>query len=214
MKHVIAVFLTLAWAVVPLTYADAAQSQAPQRGAGTPAPSGQRAGAPAGRATAAQKPAGAGPVIVFETVKGSFEIQTYPSESPKTVEYIVALVKKNFYNGLRVHRVVPGFVMQFGDPLTRDMTRKALWGTGGSGREIGVAEISPKRPHRVGAAALAHRGDPRGADSQIYIALAGLESPQIRNIEGKYTVFGQVVSGMDVVQKLQVPDVIRRATVK
>ena len=93
---------------------------------------------------------GAGPIIVFETVKGSFEIETYPNEAPKTVEHILALVKRNFYNGLRIHRFEPGFVVQWGDPQTRDMTKKDLWGTGGSGKTIGVSEVSPKRPHQTG----------------------------------------------------------------
>lgn len=154
------------------------------------------------------------PVIVFETVKGTFEVEMYPNEAPKSVAHILALVKRNFYNGLRVHRFVPGFVVQFGDPQTRDMTKRALWGTRGSGRPIGAAEISPKRPHRAGAVALAHAGDPREADSQLYIALSGPEDARIRNLDGDYAVIGQVISGMDVVRKLQVTDIIRRATVR
>ena len=175
----------------------------------------QRGTAAQGRGAApapAQRSPGAGPVIVFETVKGTFEVETYPNEAPKSVEHILALVKRNFYNGLRVHRVEPGFVIQFGDPQTRDMTKRDRWGTGGSGRTIGVAEISPKRPHKLGAVALAHRGDPREADSQMYIALNG--PARYGHLEGDYTVVGQVISGLDVVQKLQMTDVIRRATVK
>ncbi len=152
---------------------------------------------------------GAGPLIVFETVKGSFTMETYPNEAPKTVEHILALVKRNFYNGIRVHRVVPGFVVQFGDPLTRDMTKRDRWGTGGSNRAIEVAEANPKRTHVLGAVAAAHPGDPRQADSQIYITLA-----PAHRLDGDYTVLGQVIQGMDVVQKLAVTDVIRRATVK
>ena len=71
--------------------------------------------APAAPAPAAPTP-GAGPVIVVETVKGTFEFETYPNEAPRTVEHVVNLVKKNFYNGLRFHRVEPGFVIQAGDP--------------------------------------------------------------------------------------------------
>src|SRR5687767_4449812 len=91
---------------------------------------------------AGQSTPAAGPVLVFETEKGTFEIETYPKEAPKTVAHIVGLVNKRFYNGLRVHRVVPNFVVQLGDPQTRDMTKKAAWGTGGSGTSIGVAEFS------------------------------------------------------------------------
>ena len=156
------------------------------------------------------------PVVVFETVKGTFEIELFQKEAPKSTATILALVNKRFYNGLRVHRMIPGFVVQFGDPQTRDMSRKALWGNQGSGTPVGVAEVSPKRPHRVGAVGLAHGGDPKDADSQMYIALSGLEEPRIANIQnmGTFAVIGQVTSGMDVVRKLQIPDVIRRATVK
>lgn len=154
--------------------------------------------------------------LVVETVKGTFEIELYPKEAPKSVQHVLGLVKSRFYNGLRIHRLVPGFVVQFGDPLSRDMSKKALWGGGGSGKNIGVSEVNPKRPHRVGAVALAHPSDPLFADSQMYIALSGLEEPRIANLQkmGTFTVIGQVTSGMDVVRQLQVPDVIRRITVK
>ena len=185
------------------------------RGTGTASGTAQRGRAatpatPATPAAPARKSPGAGPVIVVETVKGSFEFETYPNEAPKTVEHILALVKRNFYNGQRVHRVEPGFVVQFGDPQTRDMTKRDDWGTGGSGKPIGASEVSKKRTHVVGAVAMAHLpGDPRGADSQMYITL----SPQPQ-LNADYTVFGQVISGMDVVQKLRIADIIRRVTVK
>ena len=154
------------------------------------------------------------PVVVFETAKGSFEVELYPIEAPKSVEHILTLVRRNFYNGLRVHRFVEGFVVQFGDPQSRDMTKKASWGSGGSGRAIGVAEISPKRTHKLGAVALAYasRSGPTSADSQIYICLNG--PARYGAIEGDYAVIGQVVSGMAVVQQLRELDVIKRASVK
>jgi cyclophilin family peptidyl-prolyl cis-trans isomerase len=143
-------------------------------------------------------------------------MEMYPAEAPKSVEHILTLVRRNFYNGLRVHRVVPGFVVQFGDPLTRDMSKRDRWGSGGSGRAIGVAEISPKRPHKLGAVALAYAGDAKTADSQMYICLNGPAryAPPQSSIQGNYAVIGQVISGMDVVDKLQEPDLIRRASVK
>jgi peptidyl-prolyl cis-trans isomerase B (cyclophilin B) len=163
---------------------------------------------------AAQAPApaaaGSGPIVVVETSRGTFEFETYPKEAPKTVAQITGLAKKNFYNGQRIHRVVPGFVIQFGDPQTRDMTKKAMWGTGGSGKSIGVAEISKLHTHATkGAVAMAHAGDPAKADSQMYVTLA----PQPR-LDKDYTVFGQVISGMDVVEKIQAGDVIKKVTVK
>jgi cyclophilin family peptidyl-prolyl cis-trans isomerase len=152
---------------------------------------------------------GAGPVIVVETAKGTFEFETYPNEAPKTVARILELIKKRFYNGQRVHRVVPGFVMQLGDPTTRDMTREADWGRYGSGTPIGVAEITKTRTHVRGAVAMAHADDATKADSQWYVTLA----PQPA-LDGKYTVFGQVISGMDVVTKLEIADRIVRVTVR
>ena len=178
-------------------------------------PATQKPAAPAGRgatATPAQpkKSPGAGPVVVVETVKGTFQFETYPNEAPKSVEHILGLVKRNFYNGMRVHRQVPGFIMQFGDPFSRDMSQKDLWGTGGSFNIVGVGEPNPKRTHGLGAVAMAYPGrDPRQADSQIYVTLA-----PVHRLDGDYTVIGQVIAGMDVVQKLAVPDVIRRVTVK
>ena len=163
---------------------------------------------PAPSAPVATSP-GAGPVIVVETVKGTFEFETYPNEAPKTVARIVELVNKRFYNGLRVHRVVPNFVMQLGDPTTRDMTTQNDWGRGGSGTPIGAAEITKSRTHVRGAVAMAHAGDATKADSQWYVTL----SPQAA-LNGKYTVFGKVISGMDVVVKLQVTDRIIRVTVR
>lgn len=160
------------------------------------------------QAPAATSP-GAGPVIVVETVKGTFEFETYPNEAPKTVARIVELVNKRFYNGQRVHRVVPNFVMQLGDPASRDMRREAEWGRGGSGTPVGVAEISKTRRHVRGAVALAHRGDATQGDSQFYVTLAA--QPRL---DGQFTVFGRVISGLDVVGKLEVTDRIIRMTVR
>ena len=156
------------------------------------------------------------PVVVFETSKGSFEMELYPAEAPKSVEHILTLVRRGFYNGLRVHRFVEGFVVQFGEPLSRDVSKKAQWGGGGSGRAIGVAEISAKHPHKLGAVALAHPNDPLLADSQIYICVNGPAryAPPNFELNGKYAVIGQVTSGMPVVQQLRVLDIIKKATVK
>jgi peptidyl-prolyl cis-trans isomerase B (cyclophilin B) len=147
-------------------------------------------------------------VIVVDTDKGAFEFETYPKEAPKTVEHIVALVKKSFYNGQRMHRVVPGFVVQWGDPNSRDMTKQSIWGRTGSGRPVGVAEISPLHNHKVGAVAMAHAGDPAlTADSQMYVALT---TERTRQLDGKYTVFGQVISGMSVVEKIGAKEINER----
>ena len=155
---------------------------------------------------------GAGPVVVIDTSKGVIEFETYPNEAPKTVAHILGLVKRGFYNGQRVHRVASNFVVQFGDPQTRDMTKKDMWGRGagaGSGKPVGVAEPHKNRGHKLGSVAMAHAGNPAQADSQMYITLRA--TPEL---DGKYTVFGQVISGMDVVQKIAVGDVIKKVTIK
>ncbi len=178
---------------------------ADQASTSKPAQAGAKPAAPA----APGRSPGGGPVIVFDTARGSFEVETYPNEAPKTVALVLDLVKRNYYNGLRVHRYEPGMLVQWGDPQTRDMTKKADWGTRGSGNPVGVSEVSPKRPHRAGAVGAAWARDPRSFDGQIYVVVAA--QPQLNS---RYTVWGQVISGMDVVEKLRVPDVIKRASVK
>jgi cyclophilin family peptidyl-prolyl cis-trans isomerase len=159
--------------------------------------------------SATQGPVPDGPVLVFETEKGTFEIATYQSLAPKTVAHIVGLVQKRFYTGLRVHRVVRNFVVQVGDPLTRDMTKKELWGTGGSGSPIGVAEFNKALRHSVGMVSMAHAGDAKRADSQFFIVIGPAS-----HLDGVHQIWGRISSGMDVVNKLAVPDRIIRATVK
>ena len=182
-------------------------------GAAQTAPAKKAAGAaPAAAAAPAKTSPGAGPVFVVETVKGTFEVETYPNEAPKTVEHVLGLIKRNFYNGQRVQRLVANQLIQFGDPQTRDMTKQAWWGRGfqaGSGKTIGVAEFSKKRLHKVGSVSMAHPGDARDADSQMFISLSA--QPKWN---GQYTVFGQVISGMDVVRKLAVTDRIVRVTLR
>jgi len=156
-----------------------------------------------------QTPAGTPPpVVLFETAKGNFEIQFFPEDAPKSVEKILGLVKQSFYRGQRVHRVTPSLV-QFGDIQTRDMSKIEYWGNGGSGSIVGVAEITKKHPHTRGAVGLAHSGNPIAADSQLYIMKTA--SP---GLDGKHAIVGQVISGMEVVDKIVVTDMIKNATVK
>ncbi|HTM26854.1 MAG TPA: peptidylprolyl isomerase [Vicinamibacterales bacterium] len=160
-------------------------------------------------AAAQQKSPGAGPIVVLETAKGTIEFETYPEEAPKTVAHIVQLVKKGFYNGQRFHRADPNFVIQIGDPATRDMTKQESWGRAGSGQPIGVAEITKKRRNGIGAVGMGHSGSAKAADSQFYITRRA--APEL---DGKYTVFGKVLKGMDVVNRIQKGDVLRRAYLK
>jgi cyclophilin family peptidyl-prolyl cis-trans isomerase len=149
------------------------------------------------------------PVIVCETAKGTFEIQTFAADAPKSVDHIVKLVRQGFYRGLRFHRVETRLV-QIGDPQTRNVSLKNIWGTGNSGTPIGVSEISRKHLHGRGAVGLAHGGSPQFADSQFYI-MKGADT----SLDGKYVVIGQVsAAGMAVVDKIEVADVLKNATIK
>jgi cyclophilin family peptidyl-prolyl cis-trans isomerase len=145
--------------------------------------------------------------MAIETVKGAIEIQLFRSESPKSVDHVLDLAKHNFYRGQRIHRVEASLV-QFGDPVSRDMSRRDWWGRAGSGSPIGVAEFNKHKNVR-GAVGLAHTGNAAYADSQLYICKAAMPS-----LDGKHVVIGQVVKGMDVVDKLQVADVLRNVTVR
>jgi len=152
------------------------------------------------------------PVIVVETSQGTFALETFQKDAPVSVAHIVELVRAGFYDGQRVHRAVPGFLVQFGDPQTRDTEKRALWGRGAeasSGKPIGVAETSLKHKNVSLAVGLAHMGEPAQADSQLYIMLD--TRPEL---DGQYVVIGQVVEGGDVPPKLQVGDQIRRVFVR
>lgn len=155
----------------------------------------------------AQAPA-AGPTVVIETSKGTITLETYPSEAPKTVENFLALVKSNFYNRQHFHRA-ESFVIQVGDPNSKDLAKQDSWGRRGNGKPVGVAEISKKLTHKKGAVGMAHAGDPAKADSQFYITRQAKKIP-----EGKYAIFGQVTSGMDVVDKIEVGDTVKRMYIK
>lgn len=167
----------------------------------------------AGRQTPKRTAAGPSrPIIVLETSKGTAEIELYPDQAPKTVERVLALVRKRFYNGQRIHRVEPGSLVQFGDKRTRDMTLRAQWGTGGlggSGKPIGAAEFSKTLRHVRGVVGMAHAGDPKLADSQIFINLR--PHPEFN---GKYTAFGRVISGINVLTTLKVEDRLVKVSVK
>jgi peptidyl-prolyl cis-trans isomerase B (cyclophilin B) len=141
----------------------------------------------------------AGPQLVIETTHGTITIQTYPEDAPRTVARITELASSHFYDGLTFHRVVPGFVVQGGDPTGT--------GRGGSGQTI-PAEFND-REHVAGTVAMARAQDPNSADSQFYIALG--RQP---HLDGKYTVFGQVVDGMDAVRAIRRGDVMVHVTVR
>jgi len=145
------------------------------------------------------------PSLTMETAKGTIEIDLYPDDAPESIEHILALVDRNFYRGLRIHRADAALV-QFGDPTSRDVSRRSFWGRRGSGQPIGVAEFND-HSHTRGAVSLAHSGNAENADSQLFIL-----KRDTRSYDGEHVVIGRVTSGMDVVDALQEVDVIRNIT--
>jgi peptidyl-prolyl cis-trans isomerase B (cyclophilin B) len=143
---------------------------------------------------------------VIVTNKGTITFEFFPKEAPLTVDNFVKLADKKFYDGLVWHRYVPGFVIQGGDPNTRQKD-ESTWGMGGPGYNV-PAEFNTHK-HLEGAVAMARANDPNSAGSQFYICLA----PQ-PSLDGQYTVFGQVVSGMDVVLKLRKGDVMKTVRIE
>jgi peptidyl-prolyl cis-trans isomerase B (cyclophilin B) len=130
-------------------------------------------------------------VVITMEKGGEIKFDFFPEDAPKTVENFVTLTQKGFYDGLVFHRVEPGFVVQGGDPQGNGM--------GGPGYKV-KAEFN-KQKHVRGAVAMARSNDPDSAGSQFYIVLAPANF-----LDGKYTVFGIVTSGMDVVDKVRVGD--------
>ena len=135
------------------------------------------------------------------TTYGSFEIELFNSLTPKTVANFVNLVNQGFYNGLMWHRVEPGFVIQTGDPNTRNASYpRSEWGKGTSGVQIPVFEDAPSLHNYEYFMAMASTGYGVPGSSQFYINLSN--STSNLNLDGKYTVFGKVISGMSVVQQI------------
>jgi cyclophilin family peptidyl-prolyl cis-trans isomerase len=132
---------------------------------------------------------------IITTKFGDIEVELYSDSAPKTVENFKALTKKGFYDGLIFHRIVPGFVIQGGDPYTRDTTNRRRWGTGGPGWNM-KAEFN-KNTHARGVLSMARSQDPDSAGSQFFIVLK-----DSKFLDGQYTIFGKVKSGMDAVDKI------------
>ena len=138
------------------------------------------------------------PRAVIEMSAGKIVIELYEKDAPETVANFVKLAKKGFYDGLSLHRVVPGFVVQGGDPKGD--------GTGGPGHTI--KDEFNSRKHLTGTVAMARTPAPNSAGSQFYICLA----PQPA-LDGRYAVFGQVVEGMDVVMKIKKGDIMKKVAI-
>ena len=134
-------------------------------------------------------------VAIIKTNYGDIEIEFFSELAPKTVDNFLTLSKEGFYNGTRFHRIIPEFMIQGGDPNSRDPEASHLWGTGGPGYEF-EDEIHQENINKRGALAMANAG-PNTNGSQFFINLADNDF-----LNDKHTVFGQVVSGMDVVDQI------------
>jgi peptidyl-prolyl cis-trans isomerase B (cyclophilin B) len=131
---------------------------------------------------------------IIETKFGNIELKFFPEAAPNHVNNFIGLAKKGFYDGTTFHRVIPGFMIQGGDPNSKN-TDKSTHGTGGPGYTV-KAEFNDK-PHKKGVLSMARSGHPDSAGSQFFICAADAFF-----LDKQYTVFGEVVSGMDVVDKI------------
>jgi cyclophilin family peptidyl-prolyl cis-trans isomerase len=133
-------------------------------------------------------------VAEVHTSAGEIDIRFYPDVAPNHVKNFIDLAEKGFYNGSKFHRVIPGFMIQGGDPNTISGS-PSTWGTGGSGKNIDAEFNSVK--HKRGIVSMARSNSPNSASSQFFIMVA--DAPSLDN---QYSVFGQVTKGMDVADKI------------
>jgi peptidyl-prolyl cis-trans isomerase B (cyclophilin B) len=134
-------------------------------------------------------------VAVIKTSEGEMVAEFWPDVAPKTVENFKKLAKSGFYDGTAFHRVIKGFMIQGGDPLTKDESKKASWGTGDPGYKI-AAEFN-KKTHERGVLSMARSQDPNSAGSQFFICHG---NPKF--LDGQYTAFGKLIKGDDVLEKI------------
>jgi peptidyl-prolyl cis-trans isomerase B (cyclophilin B) len=132
---------------------------------------------------------------IIKTKFGEIEIKFFKDKAPKHVENFIKLSKGGFYNKTIFHRVIPGFMIQGGDPNTKDPNKKEVYGMGGPGYSV-KAEFN-ETPHKRGILSMARAQDPDSAGSQFFIVIE--DSPFLNN---KYTAFGEVVKGMGVADKI------------
>ncbi len=146
----------------------------------------------------------------IETNRGTLTAELYDKEAPKTVENFEKLANSGFYDGVKFHRVIPGFVVQGGDPLSRDLPAgDPRVGTGGPGYKIKCETAGNPHKHVEGALSMAHAGRDTGG-SQFFIVLS---EGNTRHLNGVHTVFGKVTQGMDVVKQIKANDVMTKVRV-
>ena len=132
--------------------------------------------------------------VIIETNLGTIVFKLLPDLAPETVRNFEKLARDGFYNGTLFHRVIPGFMIQGGDPNTKN-GNKNTWGTGGPGHTI-KAEFSSRSHHR-GIVSMARAQDPNSAGSQFFIV-----TTDSTFLDRQYTVFGEVIEGMDIADKI------------
>ena len=135
-------------------------------------------------------------IAILKTSLGNITIEFFPEAAPKHVNNFLNLSKTGFYDGTIFHRIVKDFVIQGGDPTTKNNTQKDRWGTGGPGYTID-AEFNDI-PHERGIISMARTGDPNSAGSQFFIV-----TKDARFLDNQYTVFGRVIDGMEIVDKIE-----------
>ncbi|WP_420125386.1 peptidylprolyl isomerase [Longimicrobium sp.] len=151
------------------------------------------------------------PTVTFQTNKGSFTAELYPNEAPGTVDNFTKLVKDGFYDGIIFHRVIPDFVVQGGDPITKGqqgLNERGV-GSGGPGWQIRCETQGNPHKHEVGALSMAHAGKDTGG-SQFFIVLSEANT---RHLNGVHTVFGKVTEGQDVIFQIARGDKMEKVTV-
>ena len=134
-------------------------------------------------------------VAVIKTSEGEMVAEFWPDVAPNTVENFKKLAKSGFYDGTAFHRIVKGFMIQGGDPLTKDPSKENRWGTGDPGYKI-KAEFNSKS-HELGVLSMARSQDPDSAGSQFFICLG-----RAPHLDRQYTAFGKVIKGEDVLKKI------------
>ena len=139
----------------------------------------------------------------FETNRGTITAELYDKEAPETVANFEKLANSGFYDGVKFHRVIPGFVVQGGDPLSRDLPAgDRRIGTGGPGYHIKCETKGNPRTHEVGALSMAHAGRDTGG-SQFFMVL---DENSTRHLNGVHTVFGKITQGLDVMKQIKAND--------
>ncbi len=139
-------------------------------------------------------------VAVIKTTKGDMVVEFWPDVAPKTVENFKKLARDKFYDGTCFHRIVKDFMIQGGDPLTKDPAAQARYGTGDPGYKI-KAEFN-NRKHVRGVLSMARSANPDSAGSQFFVCLGEESSPNMQYLNGKYTAFGKLIKGEDVLLKI------------